>query len=210
MFGLMTILVMALVTYAFWREGVLTACSMCVNVVLAGLVTISVYEPIADELDTMVRNSFLEGYEDFLALIGAFSLSLGLLRLLTNSLAVTDTEVPPLLHRVGGVFFGLLTGYLVAGFLVCAIQTLPVPQNFLGFESKVERGAEGFRRLFPGDRVFLAMMHRAGGEGPLGWEGHPTFDPNGNFGLRYARYRRYPESSTTGKPMPDDGAASTR
>src|SRR5262245_37365698 len=188
------------VVYAFWHEGLLTACCMCINVLLAGIVAFFFFEPLANELDGLFQGSFLSGYEDCFSLILLFSLALGLLRLATNNLAFTDLDFPPALLRGGCVVFGLLTGYLVAGFLVCAIQTLPMTTDFMGFESRVvENQPKTLRRLFPPDRVWLAMMHRAGA-GPLSWGEGPTFDPNGNFSLRYTRYRRKDNEKT----HPDD------
>lgn len=187
----LTVLIMLGVCYAYWHEGLLTACCMFVNVLLAGLVAFSVFEPIANELDPMLAGTFLEGYEDCLCLIVLFCLALGLLRLATNSLAFTTLDYPPALLHGGGVFFGALTGYLVSGFLLCAFQTLPMPKHFLQFEARVNSDSptRGLRRLLPADRVWLALMHRAG-VGPLSWGEGPTFDPHGNFELRYSRYRR--------------------
>ena len=81
----LTVLIMLGVCYAYWHEGLLTACCMFVNVLLAGLVAFSVFEPIANELDPMLGGSFLEGYEDCLCLIVLFCLTLGLLRLATSA-----------------------------------------------------------------------------------------------------------------------------
>jgi len=212
MLAFLTVLIMSGVCYAFWREGLLTACCMFINVVLAGLIAFSFFEPLADELDAMFQGNFLSGYEDWLSLIVLFSLALGMLRLITNSLAYTDLDFPPVMLRGGCVVFGLLTGYLVAGFLLCAIQTLPLPEDFMGFEVRTnENQPKALRRLVPPDRVWLAMMHRAGA-GPLSWredqQGRPrTFDPNGNFSLRYGLYRR---SDANDKAHKDDGAVSPR
>ncbi len=79
--GFLTVLIMAGVTYAFWREGLLTALTMTVNVVLSGLVAFAFFEPLAGVLGPMFAGSFLAGYEDALCLIFLFALSLGLLRL---------------------------------------------------------------------------------------------------------------------------------
>lgn len=187
----MTLLIMLVVCYSYWHEGLLTACCMFINVLLAGLLAFSVFEPIADKLDPILADSFLEGFEDCLCLVLVFSVSLGLLRLATNTLAYTTLDYPPALLHGGGLFFGALTGYLVSGFLVCAIQTLPLPRHFLQFEAEVqpEGPTRMVRRLLPPDRVWLALMHRAG-LGPFSWGDGPTFDPNGNFELRYSRYRR--------------------
>lgn len=205
--GFLTVLIMLVVTYAFWREGLLTACCTFINVLLAGLVAFNFFEPLAAELDTMLKGSFLHGYEDCLVLVALFSVTLGVLRLVTNTLAYTDLDYPPLWLRGGGVLFGFLTGWLVSGFLLCALQTLPWHREFMGFKATVERDkpGSGLRRVLVPDRVWLALMHRAGK--PFAWEKHPTFDPHGNFELRYHRYRRYDD---TGKTLPDDGACRTR
>ncbi|MBI1915465.1 MAG: CvpA family protein, partial [Planctomycetes bacterium] len=167
MLAFFTLLIMLGVCYAFWREGLFTTCCMFINVVLAGLIAFFFFEPIADELDALVQGSFLSGYEDCFSLIFLFSLTLGLLRLATNSFAYTELDFPPGLLRGGCVVFGLLTGYLVAGFLLCAMQTLPLPEDFMGLEVRTnENQPKTLRRLLPPDRVWLAMMHRAGA-GPL-------------------------------------------
>jgi hypothetical protein len=192
MLGFLTVLVMLLVTYAFWREGALTAFTMLVNVFLAGLVAFGCWEPIAAELDALFRGSFLSGYEDSLCLVGLFSLSLGLLRLTTNNLAGSEPVYHPAVRQGGSVLCGLITGYLVAGFLVCVLQTLPWHRNFMNFDPDVQPDVVGakIRRVLPPDRVWLALMHRAS-TGPFRWGEDPGFDPGGSFEQRYARLRRY-------------------
>ena len=82
----------------------------------------------------------------------------------------------------------------------------------MGFEMKTnENQPKTLRRIFPPDRVWLAMMHCAGA-GPLSWredaQGRPrTFDPHGNFPLRYGRYRRFDDKEKTRK---DDGILQAR
>ena len=134
MLNFLTVVIIGAVCYAFWREGLLTACCMFINVIIAGLVAFSFWEPLANEVEPTLAGSFLEGYEDCLCLILIFSLTLGLLRLVTNTLAYTVLDFHPLALQGGSVFFGTLTGYLVAGFLVCAVQTLPMPRDALQIE----------------------------------------------------------------------------
>ena len=50
--GFLTVIIMAIVAYAFWREGPLTAFASCVNVLLAGLLAFNFWEPIADAFDS--------------------------------------------------------------------------------------------------------------------------------------------------------------
>jgi hypothetical protein len=188
--GFLTILVMGIIAYAFWREGPLSGLVMCCNVFLAGLVAFNFWEPIADLLEPAFSGWFLEGTEDLLALMLVFCPMLALLRWATYTLASTHMEYPEVLYRGGAVFFGLLTGYLLAGFLTCAFQTLPFHQNFLGFEPYEPGKSHPARRYLPPDVVWLAMMHRLSAGSISGGE-QGGFDPRANFELRYGRYRRF-------------------
>src|SRR5260370_16253153 len=154
---------MVFVAYAYLREGLFTACTMAINVLLAGLVAFNFWEPLAALLDPMLAGSFLHGYEDAFCLIVLFTLMLGLLRTLTNNLASSRVQFPGWLHSGGGILFGLITGYLVSGFLICTLQTLPWHENFMFFEPKYETGPEHLvRHVLPPDRVWLGLMHQAG------------------------------------------------
>jgi hypothetical protein len=193
MLVLLTLVVMGAVGYAYFKEGVLTAFSMLVNVMLAGLLTFNFFEPLAGELQGMFQNTFLDGLEDAFAMMLIFAPVLGLLRLTTNNLASNEIELPALPRQVATVAIALVTGYLVAGFLCVMMQTLPWNERFLGFEATVQSNESGLRKVLPPDRVWLAMMHRAGGKGPLADEDNPSFDPRGSFELRYAKQRRTKE-----------------
>ena len=103
------------------------------------------------------------------------------------------------LQHFGGAAVGAVTGYLVAGFLICMVETLPLDQNFLDFEPRTA-GESSLRSVFPPDRVWLALMNQASKAG-FRWkedrddpEGGPAFDRDGTFELRYARYRRTTET----------------
>ncbi|HMC65480.1 MAG TPA: CvpA family protein [Gemmataceae bacterium] len=219
LFGFFTVLIMIIVGYAHAREGVFTAFLMTCNVCLAGLVAFGFWEPIADELDGLLADSFLHGVEDAFCLMVLFSLTFLLLRWISNVLAPTQMSYHPVVLQGGGAFFGLVTGYLVSGFLLCMIQTLPLPESFAGFD--VSREREGLSRVLPPDRVWLAGLRRAGAYtfsfGRNGWyqggewtddpardqagqslsDKYFTFDKYATFELRYARYRRLDE---TGQP----------
>jgi len=111
------------------------------------------------------------------------------LRVVTHNLANTEMGLAAIVQQVGSVAVGLVSGYLLAGFLVCMLQTLPWSEKFLGFDSSVDPQGSAIRRVMPPDRVWLALMHRAGA-GPFSNEGATTFDPEGTYELRYARQRR--------------------
>src|SRR5262245_823244 len=188
----LTVAVTLAVAYASLREGLLTAITGLVNVVLAGVVAFNFYEPVAAELEGMLQGSFLAGFEDALALFILFVVPLAILRVVCNNLASHELELPALFQQIGAVAVSAVTGYLLAGFLVCVFQTLPWGQQFLGFDWGADSASPKARSLVPPDRVWLGLMHRAG-TAALSQEGSTTFDPEGTFELRYARLRRFKE-----------------
>jgi hypothetical protein len=214
MLAFLTILVMLIVAYASFREGLFTAFATLVNVILAGVISFNFWEPFAGALDSTLQGSLLDGYQDFVMVALLFAVTLGLLRMVTNNLANSVIEFQPMLQQFGGAGVGLITGYLLSGFLVCAFETLPWHRNFMQFEPKM-RNESAFRRLLPADRVWLALMRHAGAYAfargmdnpdarwpdgsPAPYDEYPTFDRAGTFELRYFRYRRYTD---TDNPLP--------
>jgi hypothetical protein len=200
-----TLLIMALVGYFFSQEGLFTAFLMLVNVLIAGLLTFNFWEPLAGALAPLFARNFLRGCEDFLAITLIFGSALALLRIVTEKLNYTQIAFPAVAQRLGGLFFGLLTGYLVTGLLVVALQTLPWGQHFLGFQPPTA-DASAVRSYLPPDRVWLALMHRAGTqsfnrreltheerderESEDDADYYYTFDRHGSFEVRYFRLRR--------------------
>lgn len=191
--GLFTVVVMLGAAYSFWRQGVLTAFAMVVNVLLAGLIAFNFFEPIAAELDPMLAESFLHGYEDSVCLVALFSLALMILRGASNAMIHTIIDYHPVLQQIGAALFGAMAGYLTAGFLLCVAQTLPLEEHFLHFEERLDSTTPGakIRRVLPPDRVWLALMHRASID-TFSWDEN-AFDPDGSFELRYAHERRIAE-----------------
>lgn len=200
MLEVFTVILMLIVGYVYFVEGLFTAFVMFVNVLVAGVVTFNFWEPIARLLEPSLATTFLAGYEDALAMITLFCACLALLRLVTNNFNDHQIEYHPALHQGGGAALGLLTGYLASGFLVCALQTLPWDEHFMGFSAQ-PNPENTIRRVLPADRVWLALMFRASAyplsrsaQNPTGedyYDQCQTFDRQGSFELRYARYRRH-------------------
>ena len=115
-----------------------------------------------------------------------------------------------MLQQFGGGAIGLLSGYLVSGFMICALQTLPWHQNFVDFKPRSSGGESS--RILPPDRVWLALMRHAGAypfaraadrpDAESAYDQCPTFDRGGTFELRYLRHRRFTE---TVSPLPYQG-----
>ncbi len=207
--GIFTIVIMVAFGYAFLREGLFTALCMCVNTFLAGLIAFNFWEPLADLIEPLLPSfepgqtpPFFWGYEDALSLMLLFWGSLLLLRFVTNSLMPTEIQYQGYVRSGGASLLGMVTGYLLSGFLICVMQTLPWHENFMLFQPAYQ--AHGpMRKFLPPDEAWLAMMHHAGAyalsntldenipeDRPME-ERYATFDRNGSFEERYARYRRY-------------------
>jgi uncharacterized membrane protein required for colicin V production len=203
-----TLLITLATAWAHYHNGLFSSVAMLIKVVLAGLVAFNFWEPIADYLDPAFQNNVLAGAEDLISLMVLFTLALFVLRLLTNKIAPEMIEEHGTVQHLGAGVVGLVTGYLLAGFLMCALQTLPLDENFMGFTPR-SPGEPAYRSLVPPDRVWLVMMRHAGAypfswteeprpEGTSAVERYQTFDRNATFELRYQRYRRFPD---TGKPL---------
>lgn len=198
-----TLIVVLVVGYALVREGLFTSLLMLINVILAGIVAFNFWEPVANWLDNSFQGGALAGFEDAFALGLLFAVALGILRVITNNLADTVLDFSAKVNQIGGGVLGLATGYLLAGFLMCVLETLPWHENFMDFEPRLA-GDSSFRSYLPPNRVWLAMMRHAGAF-PLAWKSIPgkeeassydrykTFDREATFELRYQRYRRYGE-----------------
>jgi uncharacterized membrane protein required for colicin V production len=203
MLYLATILIMLAGAWTQYRNGLFSSIAMLVMVFISGLIAFNFWEPIADFLDPTFQNNALAGAEDMIALVVLFSLSLFLLRLAISYLNPDMIDEHGTLQYVGAAAVGLVTGYFVAGFLVCTMQTLPLDERFMDFEPRVP-SEPGYRSVLPPDRVWLTMMRHAGAA-PLSWkvddpdafqreDRFATFDRDGTFELRYLRYRRNTES----------------
>ncbi|MBI2804142.1 MAG: CvpA family protein [Planctomycetes bacterium] len=196
----LTLIVMLACAYAQYRNGLFSSVAMLMMVLLSGVVAFGFWEPIANFLDPVFQNNTLAGSEDLISLTVLFSLTLFLLRLATNYLAPDLIEEQGTIQHFGGAGVGLITGYLVAGFLIVTIETLPLEENFLGFQPR-STTETAYRPLMPPDRVWLSLM-RHGSAFPFNWKADPqptsdalvdryiTFDREATFELRYQRYRR--------------------
>src|SRR5437667_7651173 len=122
MLTLLTILIVLGLAGLFVIQGLATAFAMFCNVVLGGLIAFNFWEPLADLLDPPLSRSFFAGYEDAICLTALFGVAFAILRLATNTLSGAVIDFHPVAQRAGGAFFGLATGYLLAGFLVCIFQ----------------------------------------------------------------------------------------
>jgi hypothetical protein len=172
------------------NEGVYSAAIILVCTIFGGLIAFNFFEPLAGVLERGI--GFLSGYAEMVALMLLFCGSVTALRLITEHLAPTMVEMPDLVHRGGGLVLGAWTGWIIAGMFICALQTLPLHQNFLGYNCRDT--AKG--NAWDADRYWLAFVQRCS-EKLFDHNPQPrSFDPKSTFSLRYHSYRRVGDEGT--------------
>ena len=144
------LLIMLGTAYAQYRNGLFSSFAMLIMVLISGLVAFGFFEPIADALDPVFQNNSLSGCEDMVVLVLLFAVTLFLLRLATTYLNPEMIDEHGKLQHIGALVVGLITGYFLAGFLICALETLPLEANFLDFEPR-EANEPGYRAFYPPD-----------------------------------------------------------
>jgi len=188
MLVLSTFLLMLIVAYTFYQEGLFIAFCSLVNLFLSFVVVACFYEPTAAFLEVHFKDS-VYGFEDAIAIMGIFLPIYFGLKIIALQLAPSMVVYTHLLHNLGGAIIGLFVGYLANGFLWCVLQTLPWQENFMGFEVRSSKKTTPVTFLRP-DRVWLSTMRKLS---KTAFKAEQIFDPSASFELRYQRYRRFPE-----------------
>jgi Colicin V production protein len=194
MLELLTIVLMLLLAALQTRAGLFAALVLFCNVIVAGVLAFNFWEPLARMLGQ--HSPRLDQYADALWLTALVALFLIMLRWLTSYLAPRRLTLPPRFDRLGGALVGCCTGYLFAGLVSCLLQTLPLPERFLGYDP--QKGSA----LGAPERVWLSLVHRTSGV-VCDQPDERWFDADGSFAARYARYRRIREGSTS--PLVNQG-----
>ena len=151
------LIVVGVVTWLVASEGIWGAAQTFLCTLLAGLVAMNFFEPLAHAIRGLVG----ENYADIVALLGLFTGLVFALRMGTEQLAPSYIQVIPILDTIGKWGFGVITGYLTMAIFLTALHTAPLPRDFLGF--KPERN--NFFGNAP-DRQWLGFMQHVS-EKPL-------------------------------------------
>lgn len=123
------LIVLGVVTWLVASEGVWGAAQTFLCTLLAGLIAMNYFEPLAVQLGMLS-----DDYRDVVALLGLFIGLVFGLRMGTEHLAPSYIQVIPMVDTVGRWAFGVITGYLTVAFLLTSLHTAPLPREFLGFK----------------------------------------------------------------------------
>ena len=151
MIDLACLVVVGITVYCVSTEGLWGGVHTFLCVLLAGLIAMNFFEPLASFFDGLAPA--YRSYMDIVALLGLFIGLTFALRMGSEYLTPVYIGLPSTLDQVGKWAFGAATGYLTMAILLTALHTAPFPREFLGF--KPERN--NFFGMAP-DRQWLGFV----------------------------------------------------
>lgn len=197
------LLVLAVTTWCVASDGVWGAAITFVGSLLAGLVAMNFFEPLARFMGANILTSYYWDMRwDIIALLGLFAGGVFLLRMVGEKLLPTYAETKPMLHDIGRWVFGAATGYVVTGVVLTALHTAPMPREFLGFQPEranlfdivaPDRHWLGFTQYVSEKALSRSSNGRVVGFDTVEFRSNPD-DPNSvskwsSFPIRYAARR---------------------
>ena len=188
--GLLIVIFALCVAFVF-NEGLWGAAVLFFNVLLAAVLATTLFEPVANLLDSMLPG--LTYFADFVAIWLTFAICLALLRLSTDLIARHRVRFKKPVDVAGGVFFAVWIGWLMIQFSLFTMHMSPLGRNFMSFQEKPD--TRMFFGLAP-DRNWLAFIHKQSKEGafmrapPSNDANAYVFDPQGDYILKYGERRR--------------------
>jgi hypothetical protein len=190
-----------------WLESFWSNAITLINVIIASLIAMSFFEPLATAIDGALPSyTYLW---DFLSLWLIFTIAFGVLRIFTDMASRTRVKFKPLVEMPGRIVCGMLVGLWMVAFTATTIHTAAIPSApFFGSIGThpddatffVLRPDVTFLNLVQGaSRGSLAASPASNAESSPYPEdaGRNVFDPHGDFVYKYRQRRRNLEQGTT-------------
>lgn len=133
MIDIASLAVIGVITWFVANEGIWGAVQVFFCTLLAGLVSMNYFEPLAGQLRVF---SVPDKYCDIVALLGLFTGLTFALRMGTEYLTPSYIQVIPMVDSLGRWAVGAATGYLTMAFLLTSLHTTPLPRDFMGFQAE--------------------------------------------------------------------------
>jgi len=175
------------------REGLWSNALTLINVVTAGLIATSYWEPLARWLDGQIESfTYLL---DFISIWALFVFAFVILRAVTDSVSKVRVKFKTPVEYVGGVFLALWVGWVMVCFTTMTLHMAPLSADFLGGALSPDPRHAALLGYAP-DHQWLGFVHRVTGEkgslctsAPSDSEATNTFDPRAEFIYRYGQRR---------------------
>jgi len=183
LFPVVLVVVLLLVVALLLPSGLWSNAINLINVVTAALLATNFWEPVSSWVTSKAPSMmFLTDIFVLWILFGAFLFGL---RSATDFVSKIKLRFPPLVERVGNVFFAVWVGWVLVCVLSMSLHMAPLAREFAFGGFKPEVGS--FFGFYP-DRMWLGFAQRMS-MGPFYRDSTHKFDPQGEFLFRYAERR---------------------
>jgi hypothetical protein len=185
--GVLLLVLFIAVVASLYTEGMWGNAIMLINVVTAGLLATSYFEPVAEKLEGM--SDFLASCTylmDFLSLWLIFAVALVVLRILTDKICRVKVRFLKLADQIGSIIFACLVALAMVCFTTFTLHTAPLAKEFMfgGFKSN-----EGKILGWSPDKWWLRFAWSAS-KNAYCWPTPKPFDHHGDFVSKYEARRQ--------------------
>jgi hypothetical protein len=195
--GIILLILFFCIAFTF-NEGLWSACVLLINVLLAGILAVNFFEPLATWFEKMMPG--FTYFWDFIALWLCFAIAIAVLRTLTSMLSKHRVRFKKPVDTAGGLFFAACIGWVMMQFTLFSFHLAPLGRNFLSFQKEPE--TKMIFGLAP-DRTWMALMHGLSTGSLSRGEDH-VFNPDKDgkdgtqeFILKYGTRRKNYEKETS-------------
>ena len=109
--------------YVLTSEGLWGSALMFFNVLFSAMIAFNFYEPVANLIDS---TGIPWGFSDTLSMLGLFCISLGMLRMTTETIAPAMVRFPTPIYHLGRLVFGAGGAVVTIAIMILAFHAAPV------------------------------------------------------------------------------------
>lgn len=182
------------------REGLWNNTVRLLNLIFAATIATSLGEPVAKLLTTLYEPCYF--FYNFLGTWLVFGIVFLLLRELTTRLSTVQVKFHSMANLYGSYGVSFLLSLVFVSFLLFTMHQAPLSEHFM--RGDFQQDQRMFFGLAP-DRQWHDYFSMVSAGAYAGAEG-TAFDPNNDYGKRYARYRAALEKQATEKETSTIGA----
>lgn len=192
--GILILVIFVACFASLMNSGLWSNTLTLINLIMAGLLATSYFEPLADIFEKM-EPSYTYVW-DFFSIWLIFIVAMIVLRTITDFLSKIKVRFFLPVDKVGGLLMACWASWIMVCFTTATLHTAPLARNFLYDAFQPKPNSRMFFGLGP-DQVWLGWVHRES-SGPLSQLGGATpFDPRGEFILKYGGRREEFEKQLT-------------
>lgn len=166
-----------------WLQGLWSNVVTMINLILAGLLAVTFFEPLATQIDNQISDDY-RYMTDFMCLWAVFTLSYLILRVITDQIAPSWVTFQAGVEQGGRAVMAVVNAYLLVGFIALTLHAAPIPPS--PYDSLTGPDDPTMFVVSP-DAHWLAFARYQSQNG-LGGSGE--FDSGGDYRNRQAKRRQ--------------------